>query len=123
MAKNMAKNINKINIRYRTLLNELSFNFFNINEEINYNSDIHLRHSIKNLETNLGDEHKIIIVQNYANKWIKRIVQLQKQNRIDKSDNRINNLIKKMKQLENNTDILVANLILNKQKTNFTKIF
>jgi hypothetical protein len=119
----MAKNINKINIRYRTLLNELSFNFFNINEEINYNSDIYLRHSIKNLENNLGDEYKIIIVQNYANKWIERIVQLQNQNRIDKSDNRINNLIKKMKQLENNTDILVANSILNKQKTNFTKIF
>ena len=122
MTKNI-KNINNISIRYETLLNELSFKFFDINGEINYNSYLHLRHSIKNLETNLGDEHKIIIVQNYANKWIKRIVQLQKQNRIDKSDNRINNLIKKMKQLENNTDILVANSILNKQKTNFTKIF
>lgn len=119
----MTENFNNITIRYGTLLNELSFKFFDINEEINYNSDIHLRHSIKNLENNLGDEYKIIIVQNYAKKWIDRIVQLQKQNRIDKSDNRINNLIKKMKQLENNTDILVANSILNKQKTNFTKIF
>jgi len=119
----MTKNINNITIRYGTLLNELSFKFFDINEEINYNSDIHLRHSIKNLENNLGDEYKIIIVQNYANKWINRIVELQKQNSIDKSDNRIDNLIKKMKQLKNNTDIVIANSILNKQETNFTKIF
>jgi|TARA_B100001971_G_C18264748_1_gene590861 hypothetical protein len=118
----MTKNINNITIRYGTLLNELSFKFFDINEEINYNSDIHLRHSIKNLEKNLGDKYKIIIVQNYANKWINRIVKLQKQNRIDKSDDRINNLIKKMKQLKNNTDIGVANSILNKQPTNFIKI-
>jgi len=119
----MTKNINNITIRYGTLLNELSFKFFDINKEINYNSDIHLRHSIKNLEKNLGDKYKIIIVQNYANKWINRIVELQKQNRIDKSDNRIDNLIKKMKQLKNNTDIVIANSILNKQETNFTKIF
>ena len=116
MTKNMST-------RYGTLLNELLFKFFNINEEINYNSDIHLRHSIKSLENNLGKEYKIIIVQNYANKWINRIVELQKQNRIDKSDNRIDNLIKKMKQLKNNTDIVIANSILNKQETNFTKIF
>ena len=116
MTKNMST-------RYGTLLNELLFKFFNINEKINYNSDIHLRHSIKSLENNLGDEYKIIIVQNYANKWINRIVELQKQNRIDKSDNRIDNLIKKMKQLKNNTDIVIANSILNKQKTNFTRIF
>ncbi len=119
----MTENINNITIRYGTLLNELSFKFFDINEEINYNSDIHLRHSIKNLENNLGDEYKIIIVQNYANKWINRIVELQKQNHIDKSDDRIDNLMKKMKQLKNNPDIVVANSILNKQETNFTKIF
>ena len=47
MTKNMST-------RYETLVNELSFKFFNINEEINYNSDIHLRHSIKSLENNLG---------------------------------------------------------------------
>jgi hypothetical protein len=116
MTKNMST-------RYETLVNELSFKFFNINEEINYNSDIHLRHSIKSLENNLGQEYKIIIVQNYANKWINRIIKLQKQNHINKFDNRINNLLQKMELLKNNTDIVVANSILNKQKTNFTRIF
>jgi len=116
----MTKNIT---IRYETLLNELSFKYFDINEEINYSSDIHLRYSIKNLEKKLGDEYKIIIVQNYANKWINKIVKLQKQNRFDKFDNRIDNLLKKMEFLKNNTDIIIANSILNKQKTNFIKIF